>query len=56
MPRCKGCTAAEDMGLVDEYYIFGPGCVDEDYDVYGGDCIAMHRDQDKEEKVGGDKE
>ena len=41
MARCKNCPALDDpeFTVVDEYIVFGPGCPDEEYDWYGGDCF-----------------
>lgn len=40
MARCKNCPALEDDGIaVIEHYSCGPGCPDEDFDTFGGDCM-----------------
>ena len=43
MARCKNCPALEadpaGIGVI-EYYSCGDGCPDEDFDFYGGDCMA----------------
>lgn len=41
MAKCKSCPAlkADPAGVgVIEHYAFGPGCPDQDFDFYGGDC------------------
>ena len=40
MARCPNCPALKEfpnIGVI-EYYAFGNGCLDEDFDIYGGDC------------------
>lgn len=43
MAKCKNCPALKDDGIgVIEYYAFGPGCPDQDFDTYGGDCHQVN--------------
>lgn len=38
MALCKNCKA-KDLWQYGEFYECGPGCPDQDFDVFGGDCI-----------------
>jgi len=43
MAKCKNCPALKDDGIgVIEHYAFGPGCPDQDFDTYGGDCHQVN--------------
>jgi hypothetical protein len=46
MALCKNCPALKEGFAGIERYDFGTGCPDDDHDVYGGDCISMHRSND----------
>ncbi len=45
MARCENCPALEadpaGVGVI-EHYSCGPGCPDEDFDFYGGDCMTTN--------------
>jgi hypothetical protein len=48
MALCKNCPALKEGFAGIERYDFGTGCPDDDHDVYGGDCISMHRSNDND--------
>ncbi len=54
MAKCKKCPAIDDekLAICDEFYVFGPGCPDQDFDCYGGECygIATQNDIYEEEE------
>jgi hypothetical protein len=39
------------VGVI-EHYSCGPGCPDEDFDFYGGDCFNTNRPDEQEEEWG----
>ena len=54
MARCQNCSALDEdpagVGVM-EHYSCGPGCPDEDFDFYGGDCMATNfPNEDHEEE------
>lgn len=55
MAMCASCPALEadpaGVGVI-EHYSCGPGCPDEDFDFYGGDCFNTNRPDEQEEEWG----
>ena len=49
MALCENCPAMKIGFAGIELYDFGNGCPDEDYDCYGGDCIALVRESEETE-------
>ena len=48
MAKCENCPALDEGYRGIEHYEFGKGCPDDDFDVFGGDCIGMKRDEDND--------